>query len=179
MNYLIKAVLTLIAATLFTAVAAQTTGAFLKFDIEGKTVTLKGDDIVSYNGFEAAEEGVPAHNMQGLYTTDEHKQAYKLDLTIFMAPHTNAVVGKVPYVHSGYPAKYPFPAVSFFLTRNVGGDYTVHGSRANSKGYFEITKVANGWVEGKFEIDISHSYYDEQVIPITNGSFRFKLEKER
>jgi hypothetical protein len=58
------------------------------------------------------------------------------------------------------------------------GERSVHSSRANSKGYFEITKVANGWIEGKFEIDISHSYYDEQVIRISNGSFRFKVEKE-
>lgn len=178
MNYLIKAVLTLIAATLFTAVAAQTTGAFLKFEIEGKTVTLKGDDIVSYNGFEAAEDGKPAYNNHVLFVTDEHKQAYKLDISIYTAAHTNPVVGKLPFVPFVYEANNPLPSVSFYLTKNVG-ERSVHSSRANSKGYMEITKIANGWVEGKFEIAVSHAYYDEQVIPITNGSFRFKLEKER
>ncbi|MBL7704093.1 MAG: hypothetical protein JNM21_00970 [Taibaiella sp.] len=178
MKYLIKSVLTLIAVSLLTAVAAQTTGAYLKFEIEGKTITLKGADISSYNNFEAAEADVPAHNKHVLFVTDEHKQAYKLDLTIFTAAHTNPVVGKLPYVPSAYAANYPLPAASFYLSRNVGGDYSVHSSRANSKGAIEITKVANGWIEGKFEIDISHSYYDEQVIPITNGSFRFKIDKE-
>lgn len=178
MNYLIKSIFTIIAATLFTAAAAQVTGAYLQFDIEGKTVTLKGNDIVSYNSFEAAEPDVPAHNKIGLFVTDERKQAYKLDLTIFTAPHTDPVVGKLPYVPSVYAANYPLPAAAFYLTKNVGGDYSVHSSRANSKGYIEITKVSNGWVEGKFEINVSHPYYDEQVIPVTNGSFRFKVEKE-
>ncbi|RYD97255.1 MAG: hypothetical protein EOP54_11450 [Sphingobacteriales bacterium] len=177
MKYLIKAMFTLIAVTIFTAVAAQTTGAYLKFEIEGKTIALKGNDLASYNSFEAAEAGIPAHNNHALFVTDEHKQAYKLELKIFTAPHTNPVVGKLPFVPSVYAANNPLPAVSFYLTKNVG-ERSVHSSRANSKGYVEITKVANGWVEGKFAIDISHAYYDEQVIPITNGSFRFKIEKE-
>jgi hypothetical protein len=44
---------------------------------------------------------------------------------------------------------------------------------------FEITKVAAGWVEGKFELDMSNKFNeDEAPMHITNGSFRFKIEKE-
>lgn len=169
---------TIIAATIFTAVAAQTTGAYLKFEIEGKTILLKGNDLSCYNSFEAADSGIPAHNKHVFFVTDEHKQAYKLDIAIYTAAHTNPVEGKLPFVPSVYAADYPLPAASFYLTKNVGGDYSVHSSRANSKGHVAITKVANGWVEGTFDIEIAHSYYDEQVTPITNGSFRFKIEQE-
>lgn len=178
MKHLIKVVFTFIAATLFTAASAQNTGAYLKFDIEGKTVSLKGKDLDCYNNFEPGDADNQANNQHVFYVTDQQKQTYKLDITILTPPHTNPVAGKLPFVPVSYKPGLPCPAAYLYLTKTLGTDLQLYNSKANSAGSFEITKVAAGWVEGKFNIDISDTYYDDKIVHITNGTFRFKIAGE-
>lgn len=177
MKHLLKASLLLLAVALYTAASAQTTGAFLKFDLDGKTVSFKSDILNCYNSFESGKDGEKPNNEHVFYVSA--KQAYNMDIKIHTPPHTNPVAGKLPFVHTWYNLDDPLPAVYIALTKVVGDDYDFFGSELGNTGYFEITKVAAGWVEGKFELDMPKLYDDSGVIlHITNGSFRFKIEKE-
>lgn len=102
-----------------------------------------------------------------------------MDIRIHTPAHTNPVAGKLPYVAYLTPES-PLPAVNVTLTKVVGEDYNFFGSEEGNAGNFEITKVAAGWVEGKFELNMPRriGIDDGEVMHITNGSFRFKIEKE-
>lgn len=177
MKYLLKTTLLLLAVALFTTASAQTTGAYLKYDLNGKTISVKSDKLSCYNSFEPGDEGEKANNEHVFYVSD--KQTYNMDIKIHTPPHTNPIVGKMPYVHTLYNKNSPSPAVHIALTKVEGEHYTFFGSGEGNTGSFEITKVAGGWVEGKFELDMPKLYDDgAEVLHITNGSFRFKIEKE-
>lgn len=177
MKHLLKVAFTLIAATLFITASAQNTGAFLKFDLDGKTINIKNDKLTSYNSFESGKDGEKPNNEHVVFVSTKHP--YSMRICIHTPPHTNPVVGKLPYVHTLYNMDSPSPAVHLALTLIVGDNYTFFGSGVGNTGYFEITKVAAGWVEGKFELDMPKLYGDsDEILHITNGSFRFKIKEE-
>lgn len=179
MKHLLKAIFTLIAAVLVTAASAQNTGAYLKFDLNGRTISYKNGAVNNYNKFEPGDENSKSGNRHVLYISYEVKEPYKLDIMIYTPPHSVPVVGKIPYVPIMNPPDGPCPAAHLSVTKNVGDEYEFYASEADNAGHFEITKVAAGWVEGKFEIDLPKEYSDSgEVLHITNGSFRFKIEKE-
>ncbi len=177
MKHLLKATLLLLIVALCTTASAQTTGAFLKFDLDGKTISFKSDLLSCYNSFEPGEDGVKPNNQHVFYVST--KQTYNMDIRIHTPAHTNPVAGKLPYVAYLTPES-PLPAVNVTLTKVVGEDYNFFGSEEGNAGHFEITKVAAGWVEGTFELNMPRriGIDDGEVMHITNGSFRFKIEKE-
>jgi len=177
MKHLLKVVLTLIAATLFTAASAQN-GAYIKYDLGGKTILAEGDDLINYNNFVAGDKDKKANNEHAFLVMVTAKQTYKMDIMIHTPPHTNPVVGKLPFVTSTYKPNNPIPAVYIALTRTVGEEMDFYGSQKGSIGYFEITKVADGWVEGKFEIKIPEMFDDTKTVQLTNGAFRFEIAEE-
>ncbi|OJV54159.1 MAG: hypothetical protein BGO31_12445 [Bacteroidetes bacterium 43-16] len=178
MKHLLKIAFTFLAATLFTAATAQSTGAFLKFDLDGKHISVPANELGTYNNFVSGDEGQKTNNEHAFYTNSSGKQAYKLDIMIHTPAHANPVVGKLPFVGTIYKTKDPAPAVYLYMEHTVGAERNTYCSTTNSTGYFEITKVAAGWVEGKFEINIAKQFEDQPVLHITNGSFRFKIDKE-
>ncbi len=180
MKHLLKVTFTLIAAALFTTATAQNTGSYLKYDLNGKTISHMSAELNSYNKFEPGSENTISCNMHVLFIPYLAKGAYELKLTILTPAHTAPVAGKIPYVQDIFlPLDSPCPGAYLLLTKTVGKDYEFYASMAANPGHFEITKVAAGWVEGKFEIDIPKQYTDNgDIIHITNGSFRFKIEKE-
>ena len=179
MKYLLRAACLLIAATLFTSASAQNTGAFLKFDLDGKTISVKSNELNVYNSFEPGGEDNKPCNEHVFYVTTLAKQTYQLSINIRTLPHTIPVAGKIPYVETVYSTDAPCPGVYLSLTR-TGTNYDMFASAADNTGNFEITKVAGGWVEGKFDIVMPKlfSSLDDEVLHITNGSFRFKIAKE-
>lgn len=179
MKQLLKAAFTLITAALFTTTSAQTTGAFLKYDVNGKTVSVKSADLHCYNSFEQGEDYEKPSNVHVFYVTALSKQVYQLSIRIHTPPHTDPVVGKIPYVQTVYYPEVPCPGVHLTMTK-VGAEYDMFNSVADNPGNFEITKVAAGWVEGKFDIEMPKIFAQEgdEVLHITNGSFRFKIAKE-
>lgn len=178
MKHLLKTVFTLIAASIFSLASAQT-GAYLKYDLNGKTMSLKSDQLNNYNQYEAGDENERAHNEHVFYVGTLAKQVYQLSMRIHTPPHTDPVAGKMPYVQTVFYSSSPYPSVHLSITKNVGEDYEFYSSGDNTPGHFEITKVAAGWVEGKFDIELPRDYSDDgEVLHITNGSFRFKIDKE-
>lgn len=177
MKHLLKVVLTLIAATLFTAASAQN-GAFIKYDLGGTTILAEGDDLINYNNFVAGDKEKKANNEHVFLVMVTAKHTYKMDIMIHTPPHTNPVVGKLPFVSSTYKPNNPIPAVYVALTRTVGEEMDFYSSRKGITGYFEITKVADGWVEGKFEMKIPDMFEDTKTVNVTNGSFRFEIAEE-
>ncbi|RYD97257.1 MAG: hypothetical protein EOP54_11460 [Sphingobacteriales bacterium] len=177
MKHLLRVAFTLIAAALFTAVSAQN-GPFIKYDLGGKTITVSGDDVANYNNFVAGDKEKKSNNEHSFYVTVAAKQTYKMDIMIHTLPHTNPVVGKLPFVPSTYKPASPIPAVYVALTKTVGDETDFYSSKKGSIGYFEITKVADGWVEGKFEIKIPDMFEDTKTVQLTNGSFRFEIAEE-
>lgn len=178
MKHLLKVAFTFLAATLFTAVAAQNNGAFLKFDLAGKTITVTGDDLGCDNIFEAGDKYAKSNNEHTLYVKAMTNHAYKLNFIIHTPPHTNPVVGKLPYVSASYKPNSPMPAVYIGLAKAVGTSMDFYGSENGSVGYFEITQVSDGWVEGKFEIKIPKVSEKMKVLHLTNGTFRFAIAEE-
>lgn len=180
MKHLLKAAFTLIAAVLFTAVSAQNTGAFLKYDLNGKTISHKSAELNSYNKFEPGSGNARSCNTHVLFIPYLAKGSYELKLTILTPAHTVPVAGKIPYVQTVFlPLDSPCPGAYLLLTKTVGKGYEFYASVAANAGHFEITKVAAGWVEGKFDIDLPKQFSDNgEVLHITNGSFRFKIDKE-
>lgn len=179
MKHLIKVIFTLIATTLFTTAFAQNNSAFLKYDLNGKTISLKSDQLNCYNQFEPGNENERAHNEHVFYSSILSKQVYQLSMRIHTAPHTGPVAGKMPYVQTVFYTNSPYPSVHLSITKNVGEEYEFYSSGTDNTGHFEITKVAAGWVEGKFEIELPKDYSEDgEVLHITNGSFRFKIDKE-
>ncbi len=177
MKSLLKVVFTLIAAALFITASAQNE-AFLKYDLAGKTITVSGDDLGCYNNFEAGDKDAKANNEHSLYVKAMTDHVYKLNFIIHTPPHTNPVTGKLPYVSASYKPSSPMPAVYIGLTKAVGKSMDFYGSDDGSAGYFEITQVADGWVEGKFEIKISKSFEKTKLLHLTNGTFRFEIAEE-
>ncbi|RYD97256.1 MAG: hypothetical protein EOP54_11455 [Sphingobacteriales bacterium] len=177
MKHLLKVVFTLIAAALFATASAQN-GAFIKYDLAGKTITVTGDDLGSYNIFEAGDKDAKSNNEHSFYVKAMTNHVYKLNLIIHTPPHTNPVVGKLPYVAASYKPNSPMPAVYIGLTKAVEKSMDFYGSDKGSVGYFEITQVADGWVEGKFEIKIPKSFEKTKALHLTNGTFRFKIVEE-
>lgn len=177
MKHLLKVAFTLIAATLFITASAQN-GAFIKYDLNGKTILAQGDDLINYNNFVAGDKDKKANNEHAFLVMVTAKLTYKMDIMIHTPPHTNPVVGKLPFVPSVYKPNNPIPAVYIALTKTVGDEMDFYGSRKGSIGYFEITKVADGWVEGKFEIKIPDMFEDTKTIQLTNGAFRFEIAEE-
>ncbi|RQO30159.1 hypothetical protein DBR32_11275 [Taibaiella sp. KBW10] len=178
MKYLLKVVFTLIAAALFTAASAQNTGAYLKFDINGKTISIEDEDLAGYNNFIAGDKDKKTNNEHAFYVAAAANHSYKMDIMIHTPPHTNPVAGKLPYVPTTYKPGNPTPGVYIGLNKTMGDDFEFYGSKKGSVGYFEITKVADGWVEGKFEIKISDLFDDAKVLHLTNGTFRFEIGEE-
>lgn len=178
MKHLRQSTFTLLVVFLFTATSAQTTGAFLKFDLDGKTISFKSDKLSCYNSFESGDDGEKPNNEHVFYVST--KQTYNMDIKIHTPPHTKPVVGKLPYVHTLYNMDSPSPAVEITLTKVNGEEYIFFGSHEGNSGYCEITKVAAGWVEGKFELDMPRKYEhdNDEVLHITNGYFRFKIQEE-
>lgn len=177
MKHLLKVVFTLIAATLFITASAQN-GAFIKYDLGGKTILVSGDDVANYNNFVAGDSDKKSNNEHSFYVTAVAKHDCKMDIMIHTPPHTNPVVGKLPFVASTYKPNNPIPAVYLGLTKTVGDNSDYYASKKGSVGYFEITKVADGWVEGKFEIKIPDMFADNKTVHLTNGSFRFEIAEE-
>jgi hypothetical protein len=65
------------------------------------------------------------------------------------------------------------------MSKTEGEEFEFYGSEDATVGNFEITKVAAGWVEGKFDIELPRQYATNgEVLHITNGTFRFKIDKE-
>ncbi len=159
-------------------VSAQT-GSYLKYDLNGKTISHKNDDLNVYNKYEPTSEDTKAHNKHVFYVSYAVKGVYKLDITIHTPPHTAPVVGTLPYVPIVFSKSSPYPSAYLSITKMVGDDFEFFASIAGNKGHIEITKVANGWVEGTFELDMRNQYSDDaEPLHITNGSFRFKIDKE-
>lgn len=180
MKYLLKITLTLIAAVLFAAASAQTSGPVLKFELNGKPVSFKSDELVNYNQFVPGDENERSGNKHVLTVTYAPKSAYTLQIIIYTPPHTNPTVGKLPFVQETFlRSGDPCPAVYLNLSKQVGKEYEFYSSKLPDSGSFEITKVAAGWVEGKFALDMPDQFEEDgEVCPITNGTFRFKIEKE-
>ena len=80
MKHLLKSTLIVLAVALFTTASAQTTGAFLKFDLDGKTIFVKSDKLSCYNSFEAGGESEKANNEHVFYVST--KQTYNKDIKI-------------------------------------------------------------------------------------------------
>jgi len=179
MKHLLKAAFTLMAVVLCTAAFAQSTGAYLKYDLNGKTISHKNAELNAYNKFEPETEDEKAGNDHVLYVSYEVKVPYKLDIIIHTPPHAAPAVGKLPYVQTVVPKDGPCPSVHFSMTKTVGEEFEFFGSEDATVGNFEITKVAAGWVEGKFDIELPRQYATNgEVLHITNGTFRFKIDKE-
>lgn len=183
MKYLIKAIFTIITAILFTAASAQTkpapTGMYLKFEVNGKAASFKPAELVSYNQFEPGNETERAGNKHVFTVVYAPKSAFELRIVILTAPHTNPVAGKIPFEQTETPKDGPCPAAYLYLTKQTGKEYDFYHSGIPNAGSFEITKIAGGWVEGKFALDMPNQFDDdEQPLHITNGSFRFKIDKE-
>lgn len=179
MKHLLKAALTLIAAILFNAASAQGTGAFLKYDLNGKTISLKSGDLNGYNNYEPGNENEKPSNEHVFYVMSLSKQVYQLSIRIHTPPHTNPVAGKMPYLQTVYYAGSACPGVHLSITKNIGDKYEFYSTVTDNPGNFEITKVAAGWVEGKFDVELPKDYSEnEEALHITNGTFRFKIEKE-
>ena len=182
MKYLINTIFTIIAAIFITSASAQTkpTGPVLKFEVNGKPVSFKSDELVNYNQFVPGDENETSGNKHVFTVTYAPKSPYTLQIIIYTPPHTNPTVGKLPFVQgvllrSGDPC----PAVYLNLSKQVGKEYEFYSAKLPNSGSFEITKVAAGWVEGKFALDMSDQFEDDgEVLHITNGTFRFKIEKE-
>lgn len=84
----------------------------------------------------------------------------------------------MPLEQTGAPKDGPWPAVYWYLTKQTGEAYDFYFSGLRDAGSFEITKVAAGWVDGKSELDMPNQFKgDEAPLHITNGSFRFKINK--
>lgn len=181
MRHLLKTVFSLLAVVVGVAAAAQSSGgAFLKYDIDGKTISIKSDELDSYHKVEAGNEDKKASSEHVFYISILSKQVYKLDIKIHTPPHTNPVVGKLPYVATVYGPEDPAPAAYISVTKVDGDKIDFYGSKLANAGYFEITKVAAGWVEGKFSLDMPKLFAFDggEVLHITNGAFRFKIKKE-
>lgn len=181
MKYLLKIAFALLAIVLSTAASAQTTGAYLKYDLDGKTISYKPADLEMYNNYEPGTETTKTSNRFVLYLPAYKKGPYYLKITIYVPAHTAPVVGKIPFVQEQFIGlNDPFPSAFLELTKSVGKESEFYASKISGPGYFEITKVAAGWVEGKFELDIPKQFESDgnEVLHITNGTFRFKIEKE-
>jgi len=178
MKHLLKAALTFIAVTFFITSFAQNTGAYLKYDLNGKTISHKGEELNNYNVYEPGEGDTRPCNEHVLYLSYVAKAVYKMDIKILTPPHTVPVAGKLPYVQTVYSPNAPCPAVHISVTKQEGDEYAFYAAVDENEGHFEITKVAAGWVEGKFDIELPLLFADGEVLHITNGSFRFKIEKE-
>ncbi|MBL7704090.1 MAG: hypothetical protein JNM21_00955 [Taibaiella sp.] len=180
MKHLLKITLTLIAAVLFTAASAQTSGPVLKFEVNGKPVSFKSDELVNYNQFVPGDDNERSGNRHVLSVTYAPKSAYTLQIIIYTPPHTNPAAGKLPFVQDVFlRSGDPCPSVYLNLTKQAGKEYEFYSSKLPNSGSFEITKVAAGWVEGKFALDMPDQFDEEgEVLHIANGTFRFKIEKE-
>lgn len=181
MKHLLKITLTLLTVLVVTAAFAQTkpTGMFLKFDVNGKTESFKPSELVIYNEFKPENEEERAGNKHVFTVFNATKSAYELRIVILTAPHTNPVAGKIPVVSTELLKEGPCPAVYLYLIRKTGKEYDFYHSGIPDAGHFEITKVAAGWVEGKFVLDMPNQFdEDETPLHLTNGSFRFKIDKE-
>lgn len=168
------------AAFLFTAAAAQTSGPVLKFEVNGKPVSFKSDELVNYNQFVPGDENERSANRHVFTVPYAPKSVYTLQIIIYTLPHTNPTVGKLPFVQGVFlhPSD-PCPAVYLCMTKQVGKEYEFYSSKLPDSGSFEITKVAAGWVDGKFALDMPDQFEEDgEVLHITNGTFRFKIEKE-
>ncbi|OJV54160.1 MAG: hypothetical protein BGO31_12450 [Bacteroidetes bacterium 43-16] len=181
MKHLLKITFALLAIVLGTAASAQTTGAYLKYDLDGKTISYKAADLGMYNNYNPGTETTKTSNRFVLYYPAYKKGPYYLSFTIYVPAHTAPVVGKIPFVEEQFlRLNDPFPSAFLELTKSVGKESEFYASKTSSKGYFEITKVSGGWVEGKFELDMPKQFESDgnEVLHITNGTFRFKIEKE-
>lgn len=181
MKYLLKGIFTIIAGTLFMVAFAQTkpAGSSLKFDIKGKTESFKASELIHYNQFVPGNENERSGNKHVLAVFYAPKSDYTLQIMIHTAPHTNPVAGKIPLVQTVFPTDGPCPAVYLYLTRQNGKEYDFYISSLPDSGSFEITKVAAGWVEGKFELDMPNEFEENgDTLHLTNGLFRFNIDKE-
>lgn len=177
MKHLLKVACTLIAAALFITASAQK-GPFIKYDLAGQTITVTGDDLGSYNTFEAGDKYGKSNSEHTFYVKAMTNHVYKLNIIIHTPPRTNPVAGKLPYVAGSYTLNSPMPAVYIGLAKAVGKSMDFYGSEKGSAGYFEITQASDGWVEGKFEIKIPNVLDKKKVLHLTNGTFRFEIAEE-
>lgn len=171
--------LALAATVLMTAYASAQAPAYMKYEVNGKPVSFNVDEVNSYNSLEGDGVDEKKHTSNHFYVQTLVETEFKLSIAINTAPRTLPVAGKIPYVEIILPVDGALPSVYLSIDRYLPEDkMSFYSSKSMNPGNFQITKVEGEWVEGTFDLVMPNSYEENDNLTITNGSFRFKIEKE-
>jgi len=180
MKQFIQAALLVAAVILTTGLNAQTKPAFLKYELNGKLISLSGDDdLGSYFTQEGDDVDVRKHTEYHFYTDILNPSEFILSITLNTAPKTKPVVGRMPYTGLILPIDGNLPSAYVSIDRHLNkDDMMFYGSTLLNEGHFEITKVEGNWIEGTFDLVITNDYDETDQLTITNGTFRLKIGNE-
>lgn len=153
--------------------------AFMKFDMDGTTMTYDAKDIETYNILQNETSETKASSIFECNVQILSKATWRMEIEIRVPPKTTPSVCKMPYSENTFPKgglqdSY-IPSAALYLIHKEASH--LYQSEFLNTGNFAITSVENGWVEGTFDADLASSLGHDNV-KITNGSFRFKIPKQ-
>jgi hypothetical protein len=150
---------------------------YLRYELNGRKVEFKKADLLNYSkDVKDAENG--NHSLVNLFVSSSNKEEYKMSIMFYTEFQKRPTVGKVA-VASILGFREGLPSVHIKCDKYVNEQFTFYGTIEEGEGDVEITKVEGDWIEGTFSLDVPQSYNDDSSakVSLTNGSFRFKMEK--
>lgn len=153
--------------------------AFMKFDMDGKTLTYEPKDLETYNILQNETSETKASSIFEFNVQILSKAQWRMEIEIRVPPKTTPIVCKMPYSENRFPKggqqdSYIPSAALYLIDKEASHLYQ---TEFLNTGNFAITTLENGWIEGTFDADLPSSLGHENV-KITNGTFRFKLPKQ-
>lgn len=153
--------------------------AYIKYDMDGVTISSTPKDIETYNLLQKESDENRASTIYQVQIDILSGMKWRMEIEFRVPAKTIPVVCKMPYSEKLFPKggqqdSY-IPSAALYL---IDKDAThLYQTDFLNTGNFAITKVENGWVEGTFDADLPSKLGHDNV-QITNGSFRFKLPKQ-
>ena len=153
--------------------------AFMKFDMDGKTLTYDAKDLETYNILQNETSETKASSAFECNVQILSSAQWRMEIEIRVPPKTTPVVCKMPYSENTFPKggqqdSYIPSAALYLIDKEASHLYQ---TEFLNTGNFAITNVEYGWIEGTFDADLPSSLGHDNV-KITNGTFRFKLPKQ-
>ncbi|MBL7706641.1 MAG: hypothetical protein JNM21_13940 [Taibaiella sp.] len=150
--------------------------AFIKYTVNGKAYSFKGDKTGCYQkkGDRDEEDKVDFIETT-LYVDSDVKTAEKLGIVIRTEQGKKLEAGNYT-IQSLVDQTEILPNANLRINREIKGELEFFGTVSPANGVFKITKIDGAWIEGTFEAELPSDFEDGNApLNVTNGSFRVRL----
>lgn len=150
--------------------------AFIKYTVNGKAYSFKGDKAGCYQKKGDRDEEDKVDFLETtMYVSSDIKTAEKLGIVIRTEQGKKLEAGDYT-IQSLVDQTEILPNANLRINREIKGELEFFGTASPSNGVFKITKVDGAWIEGTFEAELPSDFEDGNApLKVTNGSFRVRL----